>query len=468
MPTAPRRTRTVLAAMSLSATSILATQALPAAPASAATTTTFVSDLPRVAATNGLGPAEKDRSNGTAASGDGRVLRLAGRTFAKGLGVHAGSSLTYRVPVGCSRFTATIGVDDSMGAGGSVVFRVYNGSRKAYDSGKRTGLSRNKAVSVPVSERDLLRLVVTDWGDGRTRDHADWANARLTCATQPAPVARIPAKRATGAPLPSAGVKTPVGAPPTPSTPPRQDRSPSLTTTAPTAPSSMTAARRGDFETDFAEWDLGGASVAPNPGASVTRDTTLVYEGTSAAKAYIPRGDGNKFARTLWGNSSGQSGALNYGEGKDFTYGMALYLPQGFYASMQSYFVPMRWDNFGVTNVSRSGLSMWSDGTMRLFRERAGIESQVNLLGSATFRLAEGQWHWLEVRQKLSSRDGSAINEVRVNNQLIGSSTTANYYGEPVSAIRFGIVALSGAQNLPLMVRYDRAVLGTGRLGAKR
>jgi hypothetical protein len=207
--------------------------------------------------------------------------------------------------------------------------------------------------------------------------------------------------------------------------------------------------------------------VLPNPGGTVTRDTSLVYEGSAAARASIPSGIGNKYARTLWGNTSGQSGALNYGEGDDFSFGMALYLPPGFHANMQSYFVPMRWDNYGVTNVARGGLAMYQDGSVRLFRERAGVEGQVNLLGTTTFRLAEGQWHWLEVRQKLSSRDGSALNELRVNNQLIGSSTARNYYGEPVSAIRYGMVAINGGtQTLPLTVLYDRAVLGTGRLGA--
>ena len=186
MLTAPRRTGTAIGAVALSAVSLLAAQGVTAAAAQAATATTFVSDLPRVATTNGLGPVEKDRSNGGAAGGDGRVLRPGGRSFAKGLGVHAGSSLTYRVRAGCTRFTATVGVDDAVGAGGSVVFRVYDGTRKSFDSGKRTGTSPNLTVSVPVTAGGLLRLVVADAGDGTTRDHADWADARLTCATRPA------------------------------------------------------------------------------------------------------------------------------------------------------------------------------------------------------------------------------------------------------------------------------------------
>jgi hypothetical protein len=268
-----------------------------------------------------------------------------------------------------------------------------------------------------------------------------------------------PTTAPTAAPSPSAPAPTTAPAPSPTAAP--------APTTTPSAPApAFTPIRSGGFEDGFTGWDFGGPSVLPNPGGSVVRDTSRAYEGSASAKAVIPSGSGNKYARTLWGGYPGQSGDLNLGEGADFSYGMALYLPPGFHSSMQSYFVPMRWDNYGVANVSRGGLAMYSDGTFRLFRERAGVENQVNLLGSTTFRLAEGQWHWLEVRQKLSSRDGSAVNEVRVNDQLIGSSTARNYYGEPVGVIRYGIVAIAdGAQTNPLTIHYDRAVIGTGRLG---
>jgi hypothetical protein len=233
--------------------------------------------------------------------------------------------------------------------------------------------------------------------------------------------------------------------------------------------SSSSTRRKGDFENGFAGWDLGGPNVLPSPGASVVPDSELRYEGAASARARLPAGSGSKYARTIWGGTSGQKGALDLGEGEDFTYGMALYLPPGFYSRMQAYFVPMRWDNFGVTNVSRSGLAMYSDGRLRLVREQEGLEDQVNLLGTRTFRLQEGRWHWLEVRQKLSSRDGSALNEVRVDDRLIGRSTSKNYYGEPVSALRFGIVAVSDdAQSRALTIHYDRAILGSGFLGGVR
>ncbi len=281
----------------------------------------------------------------------------------------------------------------------------------------------------------------------------------VTTPPTPSPTT-APATAPTTAPA-TAPTTSPTSSPsPTPVAP-----SPAPTSSSAPAPAFSTY-RSGSFDDGFVGWDFNGPSVLPNPGGTVTRDTSLVYQGSAAARASVPAGIGNKYARTLWGGIAGQAGALNYGEGQDFSYGMALYLPVGFYANMQSYFVPMRWDNYGVANPSRGGLSMYTDGSLRLFRSRDNLENEVNLLGSTTTRLAEGQWHWLEVRQKLSSVDGRALNELRVNDTLIGSSTTSNYYGEPVGAIRYGIVAIAaGSQTRDLTVHYDRAVLGTGLLG---
>lgn len=38
-----------------------------------------------------------------------------------------------------------------------------------------------RAVSADVSGADVVRLVVTDAGDGKDYDHADWADVRVTC-----------------------------------------------------------------------------------------------------------------------------------------------------------------------------------------------------------------------------------------------------------------------------------------------
>jgi NPCBM/NEW2 domain/Purple acid Phosphatase, N-terminal domain len=145
--------------------------------------TVFLSGLsPTVAPVNGWGPVEMDESNGEASGGDGGPLTLAGVVFAKGLGTHAASDVRFTVPAGCSSFAAKVGVDDEVGANGSVVFQVFVDGVSGYTSGVMTGSSATKSVSVPVSGGAVLRLVV-DPNGSNAYDHADWADAQLTCGT---------------------------------------------------------------------------------------------------------------------------------------------------------------------------------------------------------------------------------------------------------------------------------------------
>jgi hypothetical protein len=146
-------------------------------------TTTYVSDLTPTSATNGWGPVERDRSNGDLGAADGLTLTLNGTTFAKGLGAHAFSDVQYALGGSCSTFNATVGVDDEVGTLGSVVFQVFVDGVLRFDSGTMTGTTASRLVSVSLAGATQLRLVVTDGGDGPNYDHADWADARVTCTT---------------------------------------------------------------------------------------------------------------------------------------------------------------------------------------------------------------------------------------------------------------------------------------------
>jgi alpha-galactosidase len=139
-------------------------------------------------ATTGFGPVERNTSNGEQALGDGSPLRILGRTFERGLGVHAPSLLRFRLGGACSRFTAQVGVDEEEEGLGSVSFQVWSDGDKLFDSGQLTGMSAAQAVDVPLTGRQDLRLFVGTGGDGYTKDHADWADAHLTC--DPEQVAR--------------------------------------------------------------------------------------------------------------------------------------------------------------------------------------------------------------------------------------------------------------------------------------
>jgi NPCBM/NEW2 domain/Fibronectin type III domain/Right handed beta helix region len=168
------------------------------------TTDTYISDLQWVGTpTNGWGPAEKDMSNGEKAAEDGGTITLNGVTYAKGLGVHANSQVTYNLGGNYSRFVSDIGVDDEVGSHGSVAFQVWADGVKMYDSGLMTGSSATKTVNVDVTGVSQLQLIVTDGGDNIDYDHADWAGAYLTADTTTSTPTPTPTPTLTPTPTPS-------------------------------------------------------------------------------------------------------------------------------------------------------------------------------------------------------------------------------------------------------------------------
>ena len=147
--------------------------------------TGFLSDQAWAYVTSGFGPPSLDRSNGETAANDGATLSLNGTTFAKGLGVHAPSSISFRPNGACSSFTASVGVDDEVASNGSVIFQVWGDGTRLFDSGIMTGASATRSVNVDITGRLDLRLTVAGGIDTTNSDHADWANARVTCTTKP-------------------------------------------------------------------------------------------------------------------------------------------------------------------------------------------------------------------------------------------------------------------------------------------
>ena len=152
-------------------------QVLPAAPSG----TNALSDLTWVSASNAWGPVEKDTSNGEAGAGDGGPITIAGTRYAKGLGVHAPSDVTYYLGGACSSFTSKVGIDDEVSQDGKVVFQVYAGDAKVADSGEVTHGVAAKTVTADLTGATWLRLHVDDDG-GNGYDHSDWAAPVLTCS----------------------------------------------------------------------------------------------------------------------------------------------------------------------------------------------------------------------------------------------------------------------------------------------
>lgn len=118
-------------------------------------------------------PVRRDRSVA------GGPLSIGGRTFEKGLGVHSRTELTYDLDRAYQTFAATIGIDDSVGQRGSVVFRILGDGVERFASGDVAGWDEAESIIVDVRGVSALTLLV-EYGEGLDlSDHADWADARL-------------------------------------------------------------------------------------------------------------------------------------------------------------------------------------------------------------------------------------------------------------------------------------------------
>ncbi len=109
-------------------------------------------------------------------------ITLHGTVYPKGLGVHAYSLVTYNLGGQYSTFDSYVGVDDEVvpqGGGGSVVFQLVADGVKLFDSGIMTHDSPTQHVTVDVTGKNLLQLIV-NVGNTLTNDHADWAGAFLS------------------------------------------------------------------------------------------------------------------------------------------------------------------------------------------------------------------------------------------------------------------------------------------------
>jgi alpha-galactosidase len=140
----------------------------------------YLSDLPWSYATNGWGPVERDQELGGEAADDGTPLTLGGVSYEKGLGTNSPSLVRYRLGQACRELEAVIGIDDVTGDAGSVIFQVWADGEKLFDSGVITGQSPPRRISVDISGKNELRLLVAEVDDFGL-DHGDWADAQLVC-----------------------------------------------------------------------------------------------------------------------------------------------------------------------------------------------------------------------------------------------------------------------------------------------
>ncbi|WP_181419777.1 endo-alpha-N-acetylgalactosaminidase family protein [Arthrobacter psychrolactophilus] len=153
---------------------------------------TYASDMQWIGTpTNGWGPAEKDLTNGEQGEKDGPAIMLDGKAYAKGLGVHAASTVKYFVGTQCAAFTAVIGIDDFQATRGSVIFKVLGDGVELFNSGVLTGASPALPINVDLKGAKYVELVV-DPNGSNGNDWADWADAMFRCSDEAPALALTP------------------------------------------------------------------------------------------------------------------------------------------------------------------------------------------------------------------------------------------------------------------------------------
>jgi alpha-galactosidase len=149
--------------------------------------TSHLGDIAWVSATNGWGPVERNTSNGEQGAGDGNPITIEGRTYEKGIGAHAPSTILYYLGGDCSAVRADVGLDDEEGDDGSVTFEIWADGERVADSGLMTNAMPARRLEADVTGATFVRLVITSGGDNINSDHGDWADAQLECELRPPP-----------------------------------------------------------------------------------------------------------------------------------------------------------------------------------------------------------------------------------------------------------------------------------------
>jgi len=161
---------------------------IPTSPPAPPLPTVYISDLIPTQMTSGWGSPVPNKAIG------GGSLHIDGKTYAKGIGVHANATSVYDIPKNATRFVAVVGIDGSQlgDPRASVVFEVYGSVKEMGEKPVLLGRSfllskgtlRNWAFDLELNARfKELHLVVTDAGDGIAADHANWVDAGFIIGT---------------------------------------------------------------------------------------------------------------------------------------------------------------------------------------------------------------------------------------------------------------------------------------------
>jgi len=125
-----------------------------------------------------IAPPQPFRRN---ANSHGESLDIGGYIYAAGIGVHASSSLTYRIDGKFKTFLADVAIDGRLEKEGSVVFAVAGDGRELYRSPLVTGRPSGGGLAVQVAVEGIKELTLSaePTDDLDQADVANWGAARL-------------------------------------------------------------------------------------------------------------------------------------------------------------------------------------------------------------------------------------------------------------------------------------------------
>jgi alpha-galactosidase len=133
--------------------------------------TVWLDQLDLSTASQGWGIPKKNRSV------DGNIMTIAGKTFERGFGTHAESSLFIQLDGKANSFTAQVGIDDEVKQHQPAVeFIVFGDGAKLWSSGVMHAGDTARPCNVKLSGVKKLELRVTEIGHN---NHADWADAKF-------------------------------------------------------------------------------------------------------------------------------------------------------------------------------------------------------------------------------------------------------------------------------------------------
>ncbi len=130
----------------------------------------YLSDLDP---TSQKGEWKKDQSVG------GQPITVNEQPYKKGIGAQSNSELVYTLDGSWDRLSGHVGMDDEVGDGGSVMFRVYGDGKLLFESPEMDGTNIKQLMDLSIIGVKELRLVLLDLGDGTENDHGDWVDAKL-------------------------------------------------------------------------------------------------------------------------------------------------------------------------------------------------------------------------------------------------------------------------------------------------